>query len=467
MTLFCIRENHDGADRRGMDDDNVVVVISGVRLDPQQLVSKVSPDSPGRSWLFRSLVGVFAGVLTGIVFNWVGDVWALLIACVTMALAVWRSDGTGVHDLLSELSSRRPAGQSVTVRPGLEISTVRVADLRAGDRVYPADEFGKQMADYDRRLAERAAWSERMNTTRQEAYERHKRRRGDRGSTAPPPSPYRGLPVSSPTIRYREVVAARPERNGRRVRIGLACGQIIKKDPGDDMLVQRWVAPVRKRDTEPAARALEALLVELPRRPRPVSERHLVAALITDHTEPAIRRALRAAVATHLVSRQAGFGQFLGRVGRALVRGPDNNWHGEDCELTLTHLGELWLTAIAIPHDQTTGSPDAPAVNITIQNFQIGDHNVIQQTVPTTRERELVAIKQLLTAMSTNTAGLRDVTEALHTLEDAVAHSQPDTPASRSALRTVLKRSSRDVLIGVIGNAAYTLLLSLAGSPPQ
>jgi hypothetical protein len=42
-----------------------------------------------------------------------------------------------------------------------------------------------------------------------------------------------------------------------------------------------------------------------------------------------------------------------------LARGTDNDWHGDDCELTLTHLGELWLTATPIPDDKSTRPPDA------------------------------------------------------------------------------------------------------------
>jgi len=334
------------------------MVATPERLTPQQLVSKVDPDSPWRAWLFRSLAGAFAGVLTLIVFSWIGDTWALLIAVVMTALALWRSDGAGVHDLLSALWSRRAAGQSVTIPREHEISTVRVTDLRAGDHVCLADEVKKRMTEYERRVAESEASANRKNTARQEAYERRKKLNADRGSTVLPPSPEPPKPVPQPTVRYREVIAVRRERD-RRIQIGFAGGQTVELVPEDSMSTWPRRAPVPKRDTERAARALEALLIELQGQPQPVSERHLVAMLITaSHQRSAIRHALRAAVATRLISRHTGFRRFFGRIWRALAHGADNDWHGDDCELTLTHLGELWLTATPIPNGESARPPD-------------------------------------------------------------------------------------------------------------
>lgn len=334
------------------------MVATPERLTPQQLVSKVDPDSPWRAWLFRSLAGAFAGVLTLIVFSWIGDPWALLIAGIMTALALWRSDGAGVHDLLSALWSRRAAGQSVTIPQEHEISTVRVTDLRAGDHVCMINEVRKQMTDYERKVAESEASANRKNTARQEEYERSKKLDADRGSTVRPPSPEPPRPVPRPTIRYREVIVVRPEHNGH-VRIGLADGQIVERASNDGMYALPRRRSASKQDTERAERALEALLVELQGQRGPVVEQRLVATLNNgSHPRPAIRHALRAAVATRLISRHTGFRRFFGRIWRALAHGADNDWHGDDCELTLTHLGELWLTATPIPDGGSTRPPD-------------------------------------------------------------------------------------------------------------
>ena len=88
-----------------------------LRLDPQQLASKVQPDSTARAWLCRSAAGLLAGAMVLVVFGWLGA-WVLVIAVPTIALVVWRSDGRRLQDLLSELVSRPRAGYSVKTRPG-------------------------------------------------------------------------------------------------------------------------------------------------------------------------------------------------------------------------------------------------------------------------------------------------------------------------------------------------------------
>ncbi len=442
-------------------DDNVVVSDSALRLDSQQLVAKVRPDSPVSAGLHRGLVGVLVGLLTLVAFNRLGP-WALLIAGVTTAAAVWRADGAGVHDLLSGVSSHLVPGRTVEVRPGDRISTVRVADLRPGDLICPADEFRARMADHDERGAQRAARSARAEDARWAAYER---RSTLGGRETPPPAPY-GVTRAAPRIRYREVVAVRREHNGSSIRIGLAPQEVIVKKPHDDVLIRPGHTAVRRPDSEPAARALEAVLTLLRHRTSAVPEREVVAGLLSDHhSRPAIRRALRAGVASHLISRHTGFGGSVGRIVRVLTRGPDPGWSGENGHLALTGLGRLWVDTGADPEDRTSTRGDGDGGTITLQTFIVGDHNRVEQTVNPSNEEQLLAIQKLLAAVAAGHVVMtREVTDAVRALEKAVSRGEPSTPAGRKALRTILKSASGGVLIGVVGNAVFTVLVRLAGS---
>jgi hypothetical protein len=264
---------------------------SARRLEPQQLVSKVRPDSPVLAGLFRALVGVFAGWLTLVALNWLG-LWSVPVALLATGVAIWRTDGAGVHDLLSGLSSQLTKGLAVAVRPGDRISTVRAGDLRAGDLVCPADEFEKRMAEHDQRVARQAARAQR-NAARRAAYENRRRRAaGDREHEPPAPAPYRTVSLAPPRIRYREVVVVRREHNGTLVRIGLAPPEIITRKPHDDMLVRpRTAAVASKPDSAEAARALEAMLDALRRASSPVAEQQVVEDLLSDgHPRTAVRR---------------------------------------------------------------------------------------------------------------------------------------------------------------------------------
>jgi hypothetical protein len=427
---------------------------SARRLEPQQLVAKVRPDSPVLAVLFRVLVGLFAGWLTLGALNWLG-LWSLPVALLATGVAIWRTDGAGVHDLLSGLSSQLTKGLAVPVRPGDRISTVRAGDLRAGDLVCPADEFEKRMAEHDQRVARQAARAQR-NAARRAAYE-HRRRRaaGNRQPEPPPPAPYRAVSLTPPRIRYREVVAVRGERNGALLRIGLAPAEIIPKKPDDDMLIRPRAAPVSKPDSEPAARALEAMLVALRHRTTPVPERDLIEELFGE-PRPGVRHAVRAAVAYGLIARQTGFRRAVRRLVRVLTSGPSADWNGEDAHLTLTELGCLWVDAATAPEDPPAGGH---AVTI-VQTFIVGDHNHVDQTVGTRAEYELAAIRELLTTLAAQrTAMSRDVADAVRTLEQAASRGRADT----TALRTVLQNLSHEVLRGLLSNTVYDVLKHLAG----
>jgi hypothetical protein len=93
----------------------------------------------------------------------------------------------------------------------------------------------------------------------------------------------------------------------------------------------------------------------------------------------------------------------------------------------------------------------------------MGDHNTLIQHVEVGLERDLVALRQLLAALTAERLAMTgDMADALRTLQDAVAQRRPYTPASRDALRLVLSKSG-DVLLGVLSNAVFTVLQHLLG----
>jgi hypothetical protein len=164
----------------------------------------------------------------------------------------------------------------------------------------------------------------------------------------------------------------------------------------------------------------------------------------------------------HLVRRSTGFGPFFARIGRAFLGG-SSDWQGEDCQLAMTPTGVLWVAAAASPEANPTGPPADEPVTVNIHNYMMGDHNTLIQHVEVGLERDLVALRQLLAALTAERLAMTgDMADALRTLQDAVAHRRPYTPASRDALRFVLSKSG-DVLLGVLSNAVFTVLQHLLG----
>jgi hypothetical protein len=91
----------------------------------------------------------------------------------------------------------------------------------------------------------------------------------------------------------------------------------------------------------------------------------------------------------------------------------------------------------------------------------MGDHNTLIQHVEVDLERDLDALQQLLAALTTERLAMTaDMADARRTLRDAVAHRRPYTPENRDALRFVLSKSG-DVLLGVVGNAVFSVLQHL------
>lgn len=437
------------------------------RLDVFQLVSRVQPDSPTRAWLFRCLAGSVAGIATFVIFSHL-NAWARLLALPTTILVIWRSNGARLHDLFSELCSRLSLGRSVTLRPGQEPRSVPVRQVRAGDWVCPESEFKAAMRDYERRLELAADAS---------AYRIRALQQVTRGTAGPPDDYVNGSAflqrsrqhqhrsVPAPVIRYREVIAICPE-NDRYLRVGLAGDRIVVWASEKRVLIHDYYSAVCGRGVDSAGQALNDLVIYLRAGSSAITQRQLVDHLCSSqHARPEIRRALRAAVACHLIRRPLHVGRYLGEVGRAIAGGPDVRWHGDDCELILTRLGRLWLEAEAVdPDDVTQSDQDKRTFNhANMCTYIIGDNNRVIQKADTSVEVDLSALRQLLEAFKTQQSTASDeVREALRMVETAVSRGEPRAPASCEAVRTILNLTGQ-VLLGVLGNVVFEQLRNLAG----
>ena len=307
------------------------------RISPLIIVSRVWPERPTRSIAARLILGLSIAIfelLTWLV--WWGALPAALFAVLTGTAAAWSANGSTALHLWAELCGRRPtrtwSGDGSNAKR-------TAAEITAGLWVYSA-------ADHEGRLAlhsgEVARITHRYEQDRahwlavKAAYDRAVTA-GDRPAEDLPPEPVMPALPKEPKQEFIQVVAIRDEQNGV-IELAWRGRDAAPSATSSDARYYYCVREKTKTSAQDmeAARALQDLMRALPLN----DDETTLLGILTEggHSETAVKRALRGALAWGLIERR-------------------RSWQRTACEL---------VTLFRLPHPRTprrvislTGSGDA------------------------------------------------------------------------------------------------------------